>query len=126
MLETFLVIIHIFVALFLILVVLVQGGHSGGIGAVFGGGNSSGLFGAGGATSLLSKITFGAAIIFVITTLSLSLIKGKPSSLNLKEKLEKLNIEKTTVEESNKNATDLNNNKEQEQQSVSTQNNDKK
>ena len=32
MLETFLVVIHIFVALFLILVVLVQGGHSGGVG----------------------------------------------------------------------------------------------
>ena len=84
------------------------------------------MFGAGGATSLLSKITFGAAIIFVITTLSLSLIKGKPSSLNLKEKLEKLNVEKTTVEETNKDTKELNNNNVQEQQPVSTQSNDKK
>ncbi len=37
MLETLVTILHVTVCLFLVLVVLVQGGHSGGVGAAFGG-----------------------------------------------------------------------------------------
>ena len=44
--ETFVTIIHYIAALFLIVVVLVQGGNQGGIGAAFGGGNTQGVFGA--------------------------------------------------------------------------------
>ena len=38
MLEMFITVIHVSTALFMILVVLVQGGNSGGVGAAFGGG----------------------------------------------------------------------------------------
>lgn len=71
MLETLVTSLHVIVCLFLILVVLVQGGHSGGVGAAFGGGNSSGVFGATGATSLLGKLTYASAGIFMLTSIYL-------------------------------------------------------
>ena len=58
MLLSLITALHVFVALFMILVVLLQGGNSGGIGATLGGGNSSGVFGATGANSMLTKLTY--------------------------------------------------------------------
>ena len=84
--ETFLEIVHVIVALFIILVVLIQGGNQGGVGAAFGGGNSQGVFGATGATSFLGKLTYIAATIFMITSLSLTIIQGGGKS-GLSEKM---------------------------------------
>lgn len=89
MLEVLLEIVHIGVALFMILVVLVQGGNQGGVGAAFGGGNSSGVFGATGATTLLGKLTYGAALIFMLTSISLTVIQGRGGDVGLTEKLKK-------------------------------------
>lgn len=86
--ETLLTIIHVGVALFMILVVLVQGGHSGGVGAAFGGGSSSGLLGATGATTLLGKLTYAAAGIFMVSSISLSVIQGKSGNVGLGKKLQ--------------------------------------
>lgn len=69
---TFLTILHIVVALSLILFVLLQAGKGGGIGAAFGGGTSDTLFGAGGPAGILGKLTTGAAVIFMVTSLLLS------------------------------------------------------
>jgi preprotein translocase subunit SecG len=87
-LETLLTVIHVGVALFMILVVLVQGGHSGGVGAAFGGGSSSGLLGATGATTLLGKLTYAAAGIFMVSSISLSVIQGKSGNVGLGKKLQ--------------------------------------
>ncbi len=87
MLETLVTAIHIFVVLFLVLVVLVQGGNEGGTSAAFGGGNSSGVFGATGATSLLGKLTYGAAAIFMCTSIGLTIMQGHGGDRGLKEKL---------------------------------------
>ncbi len=86
--ETLLTVIHVGVALFMILVVLVQGGHSGGVGAAFGGGSSSGLLGATGATTLLGKLTYAAAGIFMVSSISLSVIQGKSGNVGLGKKLQ--------------------------------------
>ncbi len=86
--DLFIKIIHVLVALFMILVVLVQGGHQGGVGAAFGGGNSSSAFGASGATTLLGKLTYGAAFVFMLTTLSLVVLEGKAGKVGLTEQLE--------------------------------------
>jgi preprotein translocase subunit SecG len=88
MLETFVTIVHVIVAVFMILVVLIQGGNSGGIGAAFGGGNSSGFFGATGATSLLGKLTYGAAAVFMVTSISLTVMQGKSANVGLTKSLE--------------------------------------
>ena len=74
--ETFVVCIHVIVALFMIVVVLVQGGNKGGVGAAFGGGNTQGVFGASGATSFLGKLTYGAAFIFMLTSITLTIMQG--------------------------------------------------
>ena len=71
----------------MILVVLVQGGNQGGISAAFGGGNSQGVFGASGATSLLGKLTYVAAGIFMATTISLTILMGKGGNVGLTDKL---------------------------------------
>ena len=86
--ETLLTVIHVGVALFMILVVLVQGGHSGGVGAAFGGGSSSGLLGATGATTLLGKLTYAAAGVFMVSSISLSVIQGKSGNVGLGQKLQ--------------------------------------
>jgi len=89
MLVTLIEVVHIVVALFMILVVLVQGGNQGGVGAAFGGGNSSGIFGATGATSLLGKLTYGAAAVFMLTSISLTVLQGKGGNIGLKERLKR-------------------------------------
>jgi preprotein translocase subunit SecG len=70
--TTFLTILHVIVCIFLIAVVLLQRGKGAEIGAVFGGGGSSTVFGSRGAGSFLSKLTTGAAIVFMVTSLSLA------------------------------------------------------
>ena len=64
-------VIHVVSCLFLIVVVLLQTGKGADMGAVFGGGSQT-LFGSGGAGNLLTKLTTGTAIAFMITSLILS------------------------------------------------------
>jgi preprotein translocase subunit SecG len=75
-----LIIIHVFVSLFLIAVVLLQSGKGAEIGAAFGG-SSQTLFGSRGAASFLSKMTTGAAVAFMITSLMLAVVTSKGSSV---------------------------------------------
>ncbi len=74
MLNTLLLLVHVFVALVLILVVLLQSGKGAGLGGAFGGGTSQSVFGARGPQSFLGKFTTGAAIVFMLTSLTLSVI----------------------------------------------------
>jgi preprotein translocase subunit SecG len=68
---TLLSIVHIIACLFLILVVLLQTGKGGDISAVFGG-SSQTLFGGSGAGNFLTKATTAIAILFMVTSLTLS------------------------------------------------------
>lgn len=74
---TFIVTFHIFVSILLIIIVLLQAGKGADMGAIFGGGSSNTLFGSSGPASFLGKITAFAAIIFMITSLSLAYINAK-------------------------------------------------
>lgn len=67
--------IHIAAAVILVLTVLLQAGKGSGMGAAFGG-SSGTVFGARGPATLISKITCGAAVIFMITSLNLALSQG--------------------------------------------------
>lgn len=87
--ETFITVIHVITAFFMILIVLVQGGNAGGVGAAFGGGNTQGVFGASGATSFLGKLTYAMAAVFMTTSISLSILQGNSGQTGLKERLEK-------------------------------------
>lgn len=70
-----LTIVHVVVCFFLVVIVLLQHGKGADIGATFGGGNT--VFGSEGPVPLLNKITTAAAIIFMITSISLAYLSAK-------------------------------------------------
>ena len=72
-----LVTLHIIVCFALIIVVLLQSGKGAEMGASFGASGSQSVFGAGGGSTFMSKLTTSAAIIFMLTSLSLAFISGK-------------------------------------------------
>jgi len=77
MLTTLILIIHVMVCIALILIILLQTGKGADIGAAFGGGSSQTVFGSTGATTFLSKVTIGAAVIFMLTSFVLTYFSGK-------------------------------------------------
>jgi preprotein translocase subunit SecG len=92
----FITIVHVAVCLALIAIVLLQQGKGADIGAAFGGGASQTVFGGRGAGSFLSKLTTGAAIVFMITSLTLSYF-ATPTSVE--DFFEEEGLEETTLEE---------------------------
>jgi len=82
--------LHVFVCLFLIIVVLLQSGKSGDLAAAFGGQGSQTAFGPRGAATALSRATTWSAIIFMLTSITLSISASRragPSSVlsNMKQ-----------------------------------------
>ncbi|HWH58992.1 MAG TPA: preprotein translocase subunit SecG [Terriglobales bacterium] len=72
-----LTIIHVFVCVFLVVVVLLQSGQSGDIAAAFGGMGSQTAFGPRGAATVLTKATTWCAVIFMITSIALSVLASR-------------------------------------------------
>jgi preprotein translocase subunit SecG len=77
---TIVTIIHILICLFLVFIVLIQSGKGAEMGAAFGG-SSQTLFGSRGAATFLNKLTTVAAVLFMITSLVLTILTTKPSSV---------------------------------------------
>jgi preprotein translocase subunit SecG len=71
-----LIIVHVVVCVALIMIVLLQTGKGADMGAAFGGGSSQTLFGSSGASTFLSKATTVAAIVFMLTSLTLAYMSG--------------------------------------------------
>lgn len=65
--------VHIVVCLFLIIVVLLQSGKAGDISAAFGGQGSQAAFGPRGAATTLTRATTVAAVLFMLTSVTLSI-----------------------------------------------------
>src|SRR6516225_6768187 len=70
-------IIHVMVCIFLIAVVLLQSGKSADIAAAFGGMGSQTAFGTRTAATVLSKATTWAAVIFMLTSITLSIFASR-------------------------------------------------
>ena len=79
--ATLLLVLHIFVCLFLIFIVLIQGGKGADMGAAFGGGSSQTVFGGRGAATFLSKLTTGVAVVFMLTSLLLAIVSVRSGSI---------------------------------------------
>jgi len=75
--------IHILVCISLIGIVLIQGGKGAEVGAAFGAGASNTIFGASGGQSFIGKMTAGAAVIFMLTSLALAIFWGQPGSTSV-------------------------------------------
>ena len=71
--------IHVIVCVFLIVVVLLQSGKSGDLAAAFGGQGSQTAFGPRGAATILTKATTWCAIIFMVTSIALSVTASRKS-----------------------------------------------
>lgn len=83
-----LTIVHVIVCVFLIIVVLLQSGKAADLAGAFGGMGSQTAFGPRGSATLLSKATTGSAIVFMITSLSLSILATRGASTGSKTVLD--------------------------------------
>ena len=72
--------LHVIVCVILVLVVLLQSGKGADLAGAFGGGATQTAFGSRGPASFLSKMTTGAAIVFMLTSISLSLMTTRAST----------------------------------------------
>lgn len=72
--------VHIAVCFFLVVVVYLQHGNGGDIAAAFGGMSSQTAFGPRGAATALSKATTWAAVIFMLTSITLSIYAARRGS----------------------------------------------
>jgi preprotein translocase subunit SecG len=72
LLHTPLTVLHVFICVMLMLVVLIQPGKSGGLGAALGGAGAQQIFGGRGAGNFLTRTTWIAASIFFLTSVTLA------------------------------------------------------
>ena len=79
--ETFVAVVHVITALVLIALVLLQDSKSDGLGGAFGGGGSNSILGATGGATLAQKLTRGAAVVFAMTSLGLTTMANRQSSV---------------------------------------------
>src|SRR5215831_14596820 len=75
-----LVTLHILICGLLIVVVLLQSGEAADLAGAFGGAGSQTAFGPRGAATFLSKATTWCAIVFMMTSLTLSFKRATPST----------------------------------------------
>ena len=82
-----LTIIHVFVCVFLVVVVLLQSGQSGDIAAAFGGMGSQTAFGPRGTATVFSRLTTWCAIIFMLTSMALTYLTSTRGSSSVMDRV---------------------------------------
>ena len=82
MLNIAITVVHVVVCLILIVVVLLQHGKSADIAATFGGMGSQTAFGPRGTATALSRLTTWCAIIFMLTSISLTIFASRSAGAN--------------------------------------------
>jgi preprotein translocase subunit SecG len=75
MLQSLINVLHVFICLFLILVVLIQQSRGGGLGGALGGGASQ-IFGGRGAGNFMTRLTGITAAIFMLTSMTLAYLSS--------------------------------------------------
>ena len=89
MISALLVVIHVVVCLFLIIVVLLQSGKAADLAGAFGGMGSQTAFGPRGSATLLSKATTISAIVFMLTSMALSIVATRNAGVSTAPTLER-------------------------------------
>ena len=85
--RVLLVLIHVAICIGLVLIVLLQKGKGAGMGAAFGG-SSQAVFGGAGASSFMQKLTTAVAVLFMFTSLGLTLMYGQGGRSSIMEDME--------------------------------------
>jgi preprotein translocase subunit SecG len=73
--------VHVLVCIFLVIVVLLQSGKAADLAGAFGGMGSQTAFGPRGSATLLSKATTGAFVVFIVTSMALSILATRNAGL---------------------------------------------
>lgn len=81
MLLVLVTLVHIAVCVFLIVVVLLQSGKAADLAGAFGGMGSQTAFGPRGSATMLSRATTISAVLFMVTSLSLSILATRQAGL---------------------------------------------
>jgi len=89
-------VIHIIVCLFMVALVLLQHGKGADMGATFGG-SSQTVFGSDGPVPLLNKVTTGAAIIFMVTSVILAYYSAHSTRGTLMQAVKPAAVEQKVV-----------------------------
>jgi preprotein translocase subunit SecG len=76
----FVVVVHVLVCLFLIGVVLLQQGRSADLAGAFGGQGSQTAFGPRAAANVLTRLTTWSAVIFMITSITLTILYDRTTA----------------------------------------------
>ena len=76
----FLTTIHVIVCLFMVIVVLLQSGKAADLAGAFGGQGSQTAFGPRGAANLLTKLTSWGAVVFMVVSISLTVLLARANS----------------------------------------------
>jgi preprotein translocase subunit SecG len=103
---TVLTFLHVFICLFLIVVVLLQAGKGGGMGIAFGGGGGSQtVFGSSGAGNFLTRLTAIFAVAFFLNSLILAYMSSQSDSKRLQAISERRNVAKEAEKAKNDQIT---------------------
>lgn len=78
----FVVALHAVLCVFLILIIMLQPGKGGDVGAAFGSGLTSSVFGPRGPTGLLQRVTTVVAVLFMGTSLTLAIYSNAKMQTN--------------------------------------------
>jgi len=76
----FIIVLHVIVSLFLIGVVLLQQGRSADLAGAFGGQGSQTAFGPRAAANVLTRLTTWSAVIFLMTSISLTVLYARSAT----------------------------------------------
>jgi len=99
--------VHIIVCIFLVLVVLLQSGKGADLAGAFGGGGTQTAFGSRGPASFLTRMTTVVAIIFMLTSIGLSMMGARRSSVDERSILDTSERTTTATQEQNTEAGDV-------------------
>ena len=89
MISVLLTIVHVVVCLFLIIVILLQSGKAADLAGAFGGMGSQTAFGPRGSATLLSKATTISTVVFMLTSISLSILATREAGAGAGTALER-------------------------------------
>ena len=99
----FVVALHVVLCLFLILIIILQPGKGGDVGAAFGGGGGgSTVFGPRGPTGLLQRATTVVAVLFMSTSITLALMSNETAQSgggNVDDVLQQLELQQNAPED---------------------------
>ncbi|OTG85705.1 preprotein translocase subunit SecG [Acinetobacter sp. ANC 4558] len=78
--QTFVLVVHIILAILMIVLILIQHGKGADAGASFGGGGAATVFGADGSASFLTRATAILTALFFVTSLTLAIFAKKQTT----------------------------------------------